>query len=202
MAREHAQRLENTQDKKANIAGAYKGKVLFVNSKRFVTRSEEPKNKDQLLPIHKFVLSLLPDNVKDCDLVLPGFEIGVGAAKLEQGEAQYTLILGDRKQFSLPSQTHALHCVDIDGDGLKDLVTGRRWWAHGPRGDAGPNDPAYLYWFQAKRSKDGMITFTPHLIDDDSGIGTSFAIADMNGDGLLDIVVANKKGVHVFLQQR
>src|SRR5262245_36501022 len=37
----------------------------------------------------------------------------------------------------LMSQTHALHCVDIDGDGLKDLVTGRRWWAHGPKGDPG-----------------------------------------------------------------
>ena len=33
----------------------------------------------------------------------------------------------------LLSQTHALHCVDINGDGLKDLVTGRRWWVHGPK---------------------------------------------------------------------
>ena len=28
----------------------------------------------------------------------------------------------------LVSETHALHCVDINGDGLKDLVTGKRWW--------------------------------------------------------------------------
>src|SRR5262249_24737216 len=41
----------------------------------------------------------------------------------------------------LVSQTHALHLVDINGDGLKDLVTGKRWWAHGPHGDADPNAP-------------------------------------------------------------
>jgi hypothetical protein len=114
-------------------------------------------------------------------------------------------VIGDRRQFSLPSQTHAVHMVDIDGDGMKDLVTGRRWWAHVPRGDggdAGANDPAQLYWFQAKKGSDGMIGFTPHLIDSDSGVGTSFAIADMNGDGLPDIIVSNKKGVHVFLQVR
>jgi hypothetical protein len=80
--------------------------------------------------------------------------------------------------------------------------SGRRWWAHGPRGDDGANDPAYLYWFQAKKSRDGMVTFTPHEIDSGSGVGTSFAVADMNGDRLPDVIVSNKKGVHVFLQVR
>ncbi len=102
----------------------------------------------------------------------------------------------------LVSQTHAMHCVDINGDGLKDLVTGKRWWAHGSKGDADPNAPAKVYWFEAKKNRDGLIHFVPHEIDDDSGIGTQFVVADFNGDKLLDVVVANKKGVFVLEQVR
>jgi hypothetical protein len=100
------------------------------------------------------------------------------------------------------SQSHAMHFVDINGDGLKDLVTGKRWWAHGPRGDADPMAPAVVYWFEAKKSSDGMISFTPHEIDNDSGIGTQFAVADVNGDKLLDVVTSNKKGTFLFEQVR
>ncbi len=102
----------------------------------------------------------------------------------------------------LVSQTHAMHCVDINGDGLKDLVTGKRWWAHGPKGDADPNAPAKVYWFEAKKSSDGLIRFVEHEIDDDSGIGTQFVVADINGDKLLDVVTANKKGVFLLEQMR
>jgi FG-GAP-like repeat/FG-GAP repeat len=100
------------------------------------------------------------------------------------------------------SQSHALHFVDINGDGLKDLVTGKRWWAHGPKGDPDSDKPAVLYWFEARKDKDGLTSFLPHKIDDDSGIGTQFAVADVNGDKLPDIVVANKKGVFLFEQVR
>jgi hypothetical protein len=101
----------------------------------------------------------------------------------------------------LVSETHALHCVDINGDGLKDLVTGKRWWSHGRR-EPGADKPPLLYWFEAKKGTDGLITFTPHTIDDDSGIGTQFVVADFNGDKLLDVVVANKKGVYILEQVR
>ena len=99
----------------------------------------------------------------------------------------------------LVSETHALIAADINGDGLKDLVTGKRFWSHG-KNEPGSDKPARLYWFEASRGADGKITFTPREIDDQSGIGTQFVVADFNGDGLLDIVTANKKGVFLFEQ--
>ncbi len=131
----------------------------------------------------------------------PGLEVGIGVFD-GIGKKHYLILVGDRQQFATPGQTHALQFVDIDGDGLKDLVTGRRYWAHGPNGDDHPADPAFLYWFKAKKDKSGFTTFDPQLVDDDSGIGTQFAVEDTNGDGLLDIIIANKRGVFLFLQLR
>jgi hypothetical protein len=99
------------------------------------------------------------------------------------------------------SQTHALCLADINGDGLPDFVTGKRWWAHGPTGDVDPNAPAVLYWYELQR-RDGTAHWTAHQIDDDSGVGTQFEVTDVNGDGLLDVAIANKKGVYYFEQRR
>jgi hypothetical protein len=101
----------------------------------------------------------------------------------------------------LVSETHALIAADINGDGLKDLVTGKRFWSHG-KSEPGSDKPARLYWFEASRGPEGMTRFTPHEIDDQSGIGTQFNVLDFNGDGLLDIVSANKKGVFLIEQLR
>jgi hypothetical protein len=101
----------------------------------------------------------------------------------------------------LVSETHAMHCADINGDGLKDLITGKRFWSH-MHAEPDADKPAMLYWLEAKRGGDGLVRFTPHVIDDDSGIGTQFVVADINGDKLLDVVVSNKKGTFVFEQQR
>jgi hypothetical protein len=99
----------------------------------------------------------------------------------------------------LVSETHALIAADINRDGLKDLVTGKRFWSHG-RAEPGSDGPAKLYWFEARRGPDGLVGFTPREIDDRSGIGTQFVVDDFNGDGLLDIVTANKKGVFLVEQ--
>ena len=97
------------------------------------------------------------------------------------------------------SQIHAIDLVDMDGDGLKDIVTGKRFWAHGPGGDAEPNAAAVVYWFRLVRGKDKTVDFVPQLVDNDSGVGTQVMAVDVNGDNLPDIVVGNKKGTFVHL---
>jgi hypothetical protein len=95
------------------------------------------------------------------------------------------------------SQLHALDLVDMNGDGLQDIVTGKRFWAHGPAGDVEPNAPAVVYWFELRRNGGGQARFIPHLIDDDSGVGTQVTAVDMNGDRRPEVIVANKKGIFV-----
>ncbi|MEJ6702339.1 MAG: FG-GAP-like repeat-containing protein [Akkermansiaceae bacterium] len=98
------------------------------------------------------------------------------------------------------SQPHAMACIDIDGDGIKDIITGKRFYAHNGR-DPGANDPAVIYWFRTTRHKDGSIEFIPHLIDNNSGVGCQVATGDLNGDNKPDIVIGNKKGVFAFIQK-
>ena len=91
------------------------------------------------------------------------------------------------------SQPHALVVADMDGDGLADIITGKRRWAHGPSMDPEANFPPVLYWFRTVRSSQG-VDFVPFLVDSNSGVGTQFVVADMNGDGRQDILVSNKLG--------
>lgn len=99
------------------------------------------------------------------------------------------------------SQVHALDLADIDGDGLKDIVTGKRFWAHGKSGpDPDSNGEAVLYWFQLTRHG-GEAKFIPHLVDRDSGVGTQVTTGLITSSGRPDILVGNKKGAFLFKNQ-
>jgi len=97
------------------------------------------------------------------------------------------------------SQMHALAMADMNGDGVMDIVTGKRYWAHGPTGDVEPDAPPVVYWFEIRRGGPNGAEFIPHRIDDDSGVGTQITVADLDGDGRPDIVTSNKKGTFAFI---
>ncbi len=135
---------------------------------------------------------------------------GFGLAWYEQlsgeGEIKFTAhqIMGQRPEENRYgvkfSELHALDLVDMNGDGRKDIVTGKRFWSHGRMGDPDRNDEAVLYWFELARGADG-VDWIPHLIDRNAGVGTQVVATDVNGDGQPDVIVGNKKGIFVELQQ-
>ncbi len=95
---------------------------------------------------------------------------------------------------------HGIDLVDMDGDGLKDIVTGLRVWAH--YGEPSANPPGLLYWFRLARGKNGEVDWVPQLIDDDSGVGVMVKAGDVDGDRLHDVVVGNKKGIYFLKHSR
>jgi len=128
--------------------------------------------------------------------VISGWDAhGYGLAWYEQTRAGGVIsfkehLLVNTKETDNPhgvkfTQIHSLTLVDMNGDGLKDFVTGKRFWAHGPAKDAEPAAPAVIYWFELKR-KGKQAEFIPHLVDDDSGVGTQITAGDVNGDGKAD----------------
>jgi hypothetical protein len=151
------------------------------------------------------------DGDGDADVITSIQAHGYGLAWFEQtkgddGEAKFTphYILSENPKEKIDgvqfSQLHAVALVDMDGDGLKDIITGKRRYAHGPTGDPDPKAPPVLYWFKLTRDN-GQVKYTPHLIDDDSGVGTQVTVGDVSGDGLPDVLVGNKRGQFVFVQR-
>jgi hypothetical protein len=100
------------------------------------------------------------------------------------------------------SQSHALCFQDIDRDGTPDLVTGKRFYAHGPNGDPNPGAEVVVYWFKLEKGKMSPPKFTPMKIVEgiDTGVGTQFVLTDLDQDGRLDIVLSNKKGTNILMQ--
>lgn len=116
---------------------------------------------------------------------------------------KHHLIMGEHpsenKYGVVFSELHSIALVDMDGDGLKDIITGKTYWSHhrqSPQWDAG----AVVYWFKLVRSEDG-VDWIPYKADGEAGIGRQISIVDINNDQLPDIVVGGMVGAHVLTHQ-
>ncbi len=114
------------------------------------------------------------------------------------------LIMGDKPSQNrygvVFSEPHSVSLADIDGDGLKDIVTGKTFYSHhqqSPMWNAG----AVVYWFRLVRTTEG-VDWVPYQADGEAGIGRQATVVDINADGLLDIVVGGMKGAHVLTHRK
>jgi hypothetical protein len=98
------------------------------------------------------------------------------------------------------SEPHAAAFADLNGDGLLDMVTGKRSMSHFGYTDPDPFGPAVLYAYKLVRNSKapGGAEFIPEEIHNRSGVGSHMVVADLNGDGKPDIVTSTIYGTFVF----
>ena len=98
------------------------------------------------------------------------------------------------------SQPHSVSLVDFRGDHNIGLLTGKRFMAHNGK-DPGAREPLGVYWYERLVHPDThAVEWVKHTIDygGRTGGGLQIPVADLDGNGTLDFVVAGKSGLFLF----
>ena len=99
------------------------------------------------------------------------------------------------------SQAHYLAFADIDNDGNKEIITGKRFMAHNG-GDPDAYGKLCIYYYRFTPGPNPV--FTKHAITVDEGVsaGLNIEAVDMDGDGDLDLVTTGKFGGPILLENQ
>ena len=137
---------------------------------------------------------------------------GFGMAWYEQkrdnnGEISFTRhMISDDYQFNNKggvtfSQPHGAAFADIDNDGIKDFIVGKRYFTHLDNYyDPDPYSDPVIYWYKTVRNPDapGGAELVPELIHNRSGAGSEVTVVDLDKNGTLDVITSTNHGTFIY----
>ena len=125
---------------------------------------------------------------------------GFGVYWMEQTETDGTRRWTHHTIDTSWSQCHSPLWADMDGDGKKELVAGKRYMAHEGR-DPGAYDPLVSYRYEFSSSARTWLRW-PISEGEHVGFGLDPKVVDLDHDGDLDLVVCGRSGLYWMENQR
>ena len=135
------------------------------------------------------------DEDGDSDLIYAiGHDYGVywEEQSIVDGKREWTKHLID----STWSQGHSPLWVDLDNNGRKEFVAGKRYWAHEGK-DPGAEDPLVIYRYEFDPVEKAFQRYTIQA-NGPAGTGLDPKAVDLDGDGDIDLVLPGRSGLYWY----